>query len=176
MRMRILAVAVFALMLGACSSTKPTGQMTQEGASLAKNFGKVEVEFSMFGDWKAIKSTASANVPIEHDAGIEQAMNLATLRAKRNIVEFIQSDLKSKKTSDAFTEALIDQNVSKDRATKLSQKITESIVEESSGILRGAYVDDRKITDDGKNVTVMIVVDKRSLESSAKLKSMMNAK
>ena len=80
MKKRILAMAVIALMLGACSTTKPTGQMTQGGASLAKNFGKVEVEFSMFGDWKAIKSTASANVPIEHDAGIEQAMNLGMLK------------------------------------------------------------------------------------------------
>ena len=176
MKLRFLAVAVIALILSACSSTKPAGQVTQEGAKLAQNFGKVEVEFSMWGDWKAIKSTASANVPIEHDAGIEQAMNLATLRAKRNIVEFIQSDLKSKKTADAFTDALIDQNVSKDRATKLSQKITESIVEESSGILKGAYVDDRRITDDGKNVTVVIIVDKKSLESSSKLKSMFNAK
>jgi hypothetical protein len=176
MKMRFLAVAVIALMLGACSTTKPTGEVTKDGTKLAKNFGKVEVEFSMWGDWKAIKSTASANVPIEHDAGIEQAMNLASLRAKRNIVEFIQSDVKSKKTADAFTDALIDQNVSKERATKLSQKITETIVEESSGIVRGAYIDDRKITDDGKNVTVVVVVDKRSLESSSKLKSMFNAK
>lgn len=172
----ILCAAIIAATVVGCSSTKPTGEMTEDGVKLAKNFGKVEVEFSTFGDWKSIKSTASANVPIEHDAGVEQAMNLATLRAKRNIVEFIQTDIKAKKTSDAFTDAIIDQNVSKERATKMSQKISESIVEQSSGIIRGAYVDDRKITDDGKNVTVVVVVDKRSLQSSSHLKSLFSTK
>ena len=176
MKIRLFAAVAVSVLLAACSTSKPPGQMTEDGVKLAKNFGKVEVEFSTFGDWKSIKSTASANVPIEHDSGVEQAMNLATLRAKRNIVEFIQSDIKSKKTSDALVDAMIDQNVSKERATKMSQKISESIVEQSSGIIRGAYVDDRKITDDGKNVTVVVIVDKRSLESSNLLKSMFSTK
>lgn len=162
------------LALSACSTTKPTGEVTQEGVKLAKNFGKVEVVFSTFGEWQSIKSSASATLPIEHDAGIEQAMNVATMRAKRNIVEFIQSDLKSKKTTESFTDALVDHNVNKDKASKLSTKISESIVEESAGILRGAYIDDRKISDDGKNVTVSIIVDKRSLESSSKIRALLN--
>lgn len=162
------------LALSACSTTKPTGEVTQEGVKLAKNFGKVEVVFSTFGEWQSIKSSASATLPIEHDAGIEQAMNVATMRAKRNIVEFIQSDLKSKKTTESFTDALVDHNVNKDKAAKLSTKISESIVEESAGILRGAYIDDRKISDDGKNVTVSIIVDKRSLESSGKIRALLN--
>jgi PBP1b-binding outer membrane lipoprotein LpoB len=175
MNKRIIAVAVIALALSACSTTKPTGEVTEDGVKLAKNFGKVEVSFSTFGEWKSIKSSASATVPIEHDAGIEQAMNLATMRAKRNIVEFIQSDLKSKKTTDSMTDALVDHNVNKDKAAKLSTKITESIVEESAGIVRGAYIDDRRISDDGKNVTVTIIVDKRSLESSSKIRALLNA-
>lgn len=173
--MKKIVIAAMILALSACSTTKPTGEVTQEGVKLAKNFGKVDVSFSTFGDWQSIKSSASATVPIEHDAGIEQAMNLATMRAKRNIVEFIQSDLKSKKTTDSFTDALVDHNVNKDKAAKLSTKISESIVEESAGILRGAYIDDRKISDDGKNVTVTIIVDKRSLESSGKIRALLNA-
>jgi hypothetical protein len=173
--MKKIIIAAMILTLSACSTTKPTGEVTEEGVKLAKNFGKVEVSFSTFGDWQSIKSSASATVPIEHDAGIEQAMNVATMRAKRNIVEFIQSDLKSKKTTESFTDALVDHNVNKDKAAKLSTKISESIVEESAGILRGAYINDRKISDDGKNVTVSIIVDKRSLESSGKIRALLNA-
>ena len=174
--MKVIAVAVLAVVMSACSTTKPTGEVTEDGVKLAKNFGKVEVVFSTFGEWQSIKSSASSAVPIEHDAGIEQAMNVATMRAKRNIVEFIQSDLKSKKTTDTMTDAMVEHNINKEKASKLSSKITESIVEESSGIVRGAYIDDRKISDDGKNVTVSVIVDKRSLESSNKIRSMMNAK
>ena len=174
MNMKVIAVAVLAVVLSACSTTKPTGEVTEEGAKLAKNFGKVEVVFSTFGEWQSIKSSASSSVPIEHDAGIEQAMNVATMRAKRNIVEFIQSDLKSKKTTDTITDAMVEHNVSKEKASKLTSKMTESIVEESAGIVRGAYIEDRRITDDGKNVTVSIIVDKRSLESSKKIRGLMN--
>jgi PBP1b-binding outer membrane lipoprotein LpoB len=176
MNKRIIAVAVIALTLSACSTTKPTGEVTQEGVKLAKNFGKVEVSFSTLGEWQSIKSSASATVPIEHDAGIEQAMNIATMRAKRNIIEFVQSDIKSKKTTETLTDALVDHNVNKTTASKLSTKISESIVEESAGILRGVYIDDRKVSDDGKNVTVTVLIDKRTLDSSSKIKALLNVR
>ena len=64
MNKRIIAVAVIALALSACSTTKPTGEVTEDGVKLAKNFGKVEVSFSTFGEWKSIKSSESAAVPI----------------------------------------------------------------------------------------------------------------
>lgn len=172
---KIIIVTAIALALSACSTTKPTGEVTQEGVKLAKNFGKVEVVFSTFGDWESIKSSATSAVPIEHDAGVEQAMNLATMRAKRNIVEFIQTDLKSKKTTETITDALVNHSINKEKASKLTTKISESIVEESAGILRGAYIDDRKVSDDGKNVTVSVTIDKRTLESSSKIRSLLNA-
>jgi len=170
MKLRAFALAA-TLILSACSTTsKLSGEVTPEGVELAKDFGKVEVSYTTFGDWKSITSTASSNIPIQHDAGLEQAFNIATMRAKRNIVEFVSTDIRSKKISDTFTESMVDHSVTKDHAAKLSNKITESIVEESNGIVRGAYISKRVISEDGKNVSVTMVVDKKSLESAATIR------
>jgi predicted small secreted protein len=167
-----IVVLAIALTLSACSTTKTAGDITNEGVKLTQDFGKVEITYSTFGDWQSIKATASSNVPIEHDAGLEQAMNVATMRAKRNIVEFINTDLKSKKTTDTLTDSLVKHDTdNKEYANKIATKITESITVEANGIIRGTYIVDRKVSGDGKNVTVVVMVDKKSMAVASQLRT-----
>ena len=100
MKKLILALAV--LSLSACSSVKLNTEVTDEAVKYTQDFGKVEVTFNDKGDWTSLKSSATSAVPIDIDAGLEQGMNVATMRAKRNIVEFINTDLKSTKTTDTI--------------------------------------------------------------------------
>ena len=93
-----------------------------------------------------------------------------------DLVEFINTDLKSKKTTDTITNALAanmkeDGAVGEKKAADLTTKITESITVEANGIVRGAYISDRKLSSDSKNVSVTVVVDKRSMIAANSLKN-----
>jgi hypothetical protein len=177
MNKRLVLVSILALTMSACSTTtKVAVDQTPEGNKYARDFGKVEVTFNDRGDWETIKSSATSFVPIENDAGVEQGMNVAAMRAKRNIVEFIQTDLKSSKASETITNALAadmkenDSNA-KRKAADLTTKIQEKIAVEANGIVRGAYIVERKVSTDGKNVAVSVQVDKRSMNVASQLKN-----
>lgn len=174
MKTVILAVAVLAL--SACSSTKLTDAgPSSDAVKYTQDFGKVEVTFNDKGEWESLKSSATSSVPISVDAGLEQGMNVALMRAKRNIVEFINQDLKSKTTTDTITKAL-EKNVSDDdvkskqKAADIASEITEKIAVESNGILKGIYIVERKVSPDSKTVVVTVQVDKRSMSAARQLR------
>jgi len=177
MKKAILAVAV-SLALGACSSTKLANIQdapSSEAVKFTQDFGKVEVTFNDKGEWESLKSSATSAVPIGVDAGLEQGMNVALMRAKRNVVEFINQDLKSKTTTDTITKALAknvadDDTKAKQQAADIASEITEKIAVESNGILKGIYIVERKLSSDAKYVVVTIQVDKRSMMAARSIR------
>ena len=174
MKKVILACAILALT--ACSSTKVSlDAPSKDAVKFTQDFGKVEVTFNDKGEWESLKSSATAAVPIDVDAGLEQGMNIALMRAKRNVVEFIQQDLKSKTTTDAITKSLAknvaeDDVKSKQLAASIATEITEKIAVESNGILNGIYVVERKLASDAKYVVVTVAVDKRSMAAARQMR------
>jgi hypothetical protein len=175
--MKKLIIACSVLVLSACSSTKlaTSDPHSSEAVKFTQDFGKVEVTFNDKGEWESLKSSATSAVPISVDAGLEQGMNVALMRAKRNIVEFINQDLKSKTTTDTITKSLA-KNISEEdlssrkRAADIASEITESISVDSNGILKGVYVLERKISSDSKYVVVTIQVDKRSMRAAQQIR------
>lgn len=178
MKKLVLVVAIAAV-LSACSTTKLSETDTSSDAvKYTQDFGKVEVTFNDKGDWESLKSSATSSVPIDVDAGLEQGMNVATMRAKRNIVEFINTDLKSTKTTDTITKSLAknvseDNEASKQRAANIASEITEKISVQADGLLKGVYVVDRKVSSDSKTVVVTVQVDKRSMRAAQQLRMAM---
>jgi len=174
--MKKLIIVAAVLALSACSSTKLTSDTpSSDAVKFTQDFGKVEVTFNDKGEWESLKSSATSSVPINADAGLEQGMNVALMRAKRNIVEFINQDLKSKTTTDTITKAL-EKNVaeddlkSKQQAANIASEITEKIAVESNGILKGIYIVERKVSSDAKTVVVTVQVDKRSMNAARQLR------
>ena len=174
--MKKLIVVAAVLALSACSSTKLASDTpSSDAVKFTQDFGKVEVTFTDKGGWESIKSSATSSVPINADAGLEQGMNVALMRAKRNIVEFINQDLKSKTTTDTITKSL-EKNVSEDdlkskqQAANIASEITEKISVESNGILKGIYIVERKVSSDAKTVVVTVQVDKRSMNAARQLR------
>lgn len=174
--MKKLIVVAAVLALSACSSTKLASDTpSSDAVKFTQDFGKVEVTFTDKGEWESIKSSATSSVPINADAGLEQGMNVALMRAKRNIVEFINQDLKSKTTTDTITKSL-EKNISEDdlkskqQAANIASEITEKISVESNGILKGIYIVERKVSSDAKTVVVTVQVDKRSMNAARQLR------
>jgi len=174
---KLLAIAVLTLTVSACSTTKVAdAEMSKEAIKYTQEFGKVEVTFNDKGDWETLKSSATASMPLSDDSALEQAMNLAAMRAKRNIVEFMNTDLRSSKTTETLTNALAkdvsaDDAKSKERAGNIATKIQEKISVQSDGMLRGAYISDRKVSSDKTTVVVTLQIDKRSMLAASRIRS-----
>lgn len=173
--MKKLLIVALAVMTTACSTTKLAEDTSPEAIKYTQDFGKVEVTYTE-NTWTEIKSTGTAAVPINDDAGLEQAMNIATMRAKRNIVEFMNTDLKSGKTVDTITDSLAkevseDDNKTKQKAANIATKVSEKIAVDANGILKGVYIADRKVSSDGKVVVVVMKVDKRSMNAAKQLRA-----
>lgn len=168
---KLFAVAVILATLSACSTTKLSeNDPSSDAVKYTQDFGKVEVTFTD-DNWLEIKSTATASVPISDDAGLEQAMNIATMRAKRNIVEFMNTDLQSNKAVDTLTNSLAKEvssgdEKSKEKAANIATKVTEKIATEANGILKGVYIKDRKVSSDARTVVVVVQVDRRSIRAA----------
>ena len=176
---KILSIAVIALAVSACSTNKlaDVDPVSKDAVKYTQDFGKVEVTFNN-DTWTEIKSTATAAIPINDDAGLEQAMNIATMRAKRNIVEFMTTELKNNKTVDVITNSLAKEvsdndQKSKEKAANIATKVTEKMVEDSNGILRGSYVKERKVSSDTRVVSVVVQVDKRSIRTASQIRASM---
>lgn len=173
--MKKLLIVALAVMATACSTVKMDDSASADAIKYTQDFGKVEVTYTD-NNWVEIKSTGTSSVPISDDAGLEQAMNIATMRAKRNIVEFMQTDLKSGKTVDVMTNSLAkevseDDQKSKQKAANIATKVSEKISVEANSILKGVYIADRKISGDGRTVVVVVKVDKRSMRAASQLRA-----
>ena len=130
---KLILVTAVALALSACSTTKTVdlNDTSKDAVKYTQEFGKVEITFNDKGEWETLKSTGTSAIPLTDNAALEQAMNVATMRAKRNIVEFIQTDLNSSKSHEAITNALAkdvssDEAKSRERAGNIATKIKAS--------------------------------------------------
>jgi hypothetical protein len=175
MKKVILAAAVAAI-LSACSTTHvDLNAVSKDAVKYTQEFGKVEVTFNDKGEWESLKSTGTSAIPLSDNAALEQGMNVATLRAKRNIVEFLQTDLQSSKTHEAITTALAkdvssDDNKTRERAGNIATKIQEKISSQADGLLKGVYITDRKISNDQTMAVVTVQVDKRSMRAAQQVR------
>ncbi len=174
---KVILVAAMAAVLSACSTTKTVDldPVSKDAVKYTQEFGKVEVTFNDKGEWESLKSTGTSAIPLSDNAALEQAMNVATMRAKRNIVEFIQTDLQSSKSHEAITNALAkdvssDDAKARERAGNIATKIQEKISVQADGLLKGVYITDRKISGDKTMAVVTVTVDKRSMRAAQQVR------
>lgn len=215
MKMKLIAVAVLATIVTGCASTKTEPVTKVENkleqkpdikkaeAVFLEDNGTLQIQFSEEGEWLVIKTVGTAPINFNHAQGREDAFMLATMRAKRNLIEFMSNDVKSSKTAENIAKTSLrdivtnsnsemknravdpdseDAGVSGDmasdeqrrRANRIAQSVTESMSDNSQAILRGAFVAKREVSRENNMVAVTIQVSKKSINASANLRTMMN--
>ena len=215
----IIAIAVLSAFTAGCASnipavTKIENKLEQKPdikkaeAEFFKTSGTVQLQFSDEGDWLVIKTSGTAPINFNHSQGREDAFMLATMRAKRNLTEFLQNDVKSGKAAENVTKTALrdivssknseDRKKNKDtksddllgsdsetdeskfsseernRANKISQSVTETINDNSHGILRGAYIASRDVDRETNMASVTLMVSKKSINAAAQVRVLMN--
>jgi hypothetical protein len=142
MKRSILAVAVLGLFVTGCSSfgskspepvIKVENKLEQKPdvkkaeAEFLETAGTVQIQFSDEGEWLVLKTSGTAPINFNHAQGREEAFLLATMRAKRNLIEFLNNDVKSGKVAENLTKsALQDLVTSKNSESVKKNKDTKS--------------------------------------------------
>jgi hypothetical protein len=215
MKMKLITVAILAALATGCASnkvepvTKVENKLEQKPdvkkaeAEFLETNGTLQIQFSEEGEWLVIKTVGTAPINFNHAQGREDAFMLATMRAKRNLVEFMSNDVKSAKTAENIAKTSLrdivtntnnesrNRKVDPDsdddgsvggmasaedrrRANRIAQSVTESMSDNSQAILRGAFVAKREVSRENNMVSVTIQVSKKSINASANLRTMMN--
>lgn len=156
---------ILALLLSSCASNNRFLEISKSEIEFIESSGKIALKVNEDGEWEYIKSSGSAALLADNTHEIEQAMIKATLRAKANLAEFIKSEIKSEKSTKTIT------NLVKDDESKSSllSNVSEEINSNSTIILQGVHVIERKISDNKKYVFVTVKVTKISTEVIKKL-------
>jgi len=173
MKKSIIAVAVTAALLSGCASnpfSKTESEIAEQKVVnkiefLATN-GGINLEFTDSGQWKRIQSTGVAEVTSDRINSAHEAYAVATLRAQRNLAEYLNNELRSKTTLDAVSNIIESDEISKPSSDTLAYNLTETISKESHAMLNGLHVVERKYDEDEKLVSVTIEVTPESLKAA----------
>ena len=184
---------------GKPASDAPSAQGKALSSPIRANFprpgGKVALEYGD-GRWVSIASVASAPVGGAGQASVEQAVSVATLKARRNLAEFMGGELQtsrslrvisrgvqrsvsgasSRQTSEVSSDEEID-----DRAEatldssheKVAQTVRESISQRSAAILKGVMTTREDHDREAGTVTVEITASQRSIDAARSIRQEM---
>lgn len=183
MKKSILAMAIAtSLVMSGCSSMNPFSKTeTEKQEELAvskieflKSKGGIKLEFTEDGKWVKLQSTGTAETVSKNPNGAHEAYRVATLRAQRNISEFLNTDVRSKTMVDAVSTLNVGdvENLKKDN-NELVYKLIENITQDSHAMVVGMYVVKRDFDEDNKMVSVTIEVTQKSVQASQQLKKVM---
>jgi hypothetical protein len=157
----------------ACSHTDPK-ELPTNIVQFVEASGKIEIEFKG-KEWQKLTSKGSASLFSKNKVAVEQAMNVATLRAKASLVEFLDQDVKSSRATSTITKALNkDGGLAEEENSEIASSISEDISSDSRHILKGAYVVDRSVAPDQDYVSVTVVVERRMIEASKSISNSFN--
>jgi len=182
--------------------------------------GPTQIEFGIDGQFVSITATGTAPIAGNNAYSIEQAITVATLRAKRNHSEFLTEEMNTQRTINVISHTvqkskentlngmidtpivinddLFDINGNPDMENavngpvannvqapaltgypgepnsneqKVAETVKENIVAQTKNILRGVYVLEEKVNQEGRTVNVTIKASSNSINAANDLKA-----
>lgn len=185
---------------GKPASDAPSAQGKALSSPIRANFprpgGKVALEYGDDGRWVSIASVASAPVGGAGQASVEQAITVATLKARRNLAEFMGGDLQASRslrvisrgvqrsqagaTSRQVSEVSADEEMDdRTEATldssheKIAQTVRETISQRSAAILKGVMTIREDHDREAGIVTVEIMASQHSIDAARSIRQEM---
>ena len=197
------AVALMVIGLAGCSSTPKNPTDATPGRTADVEFleanGPLTLTFDDKGNWVSIKSSATAPLVNNAPEGVEIAFKTATMRAKRNLTEFMANDVKSTKSVQTISKSYLkniaqvdsanesktageDEDAasnsqatkeSRQKANTIAQTVRERIDDNSQAILKGVQVTERKVSKEQQHVSVTILVTQQSIKGAEQVRKAM---
>lgn len=179
--MKKIILAGLVLCLSACSSVgKLTENRVENEKSVTAEFmgGDIVVTYTKDGKFESITSAGTARVTSNLPSANEEAFIVATLRARKQLSEFMRTDLESDKfVSTVYnslqegekTENFTDNNVK----SKIAYDVQENIKQKSSAILKGTFIESKKFDKQTSTVRVVVKTGVNDVGASKALSSLM---
>ena len=141
--------------------------------------GGITVTYDESGNFKSMTSTSTSKVTSKLPSAVDEAFKIATLKARRQIAEFIETEIKSDRFTSSVSDSLqepdtFDADNKSDNLNTIALKVRENITQKSSQILKGTFVKSEKHDTKKKQVIVVVVTGVDSLGTSNKLKKLMS--
>lgn len=175
-----MLVLFVALYVGACT-TVDEPKDTKVKAPIKTEFlgGSLTVSYDKDGDFQSITSVSTSNVTSKLPTAVEEAIKIATLKARRQIAEFINVELKSGRFTSSISDSLqASQTSDGDGKSKIRNtialKVRENISQKSKQILKGTIVKSEKHDAKKDQVIVTVVTGIVPIDTSKKLKQLMS--
>jgi hypothetical protein len=171
-RISAITLAVF---VSACSSFYPSNEKEITSEFIG---GSLKITYTGNGEFKTLESSASAQVVGDLPSSREQAVAIATAKARRQIAEFIKTEIESERFYQGIasdTQSLNQGNTSKDKtiSANIANTVREQIKQKSSVILKGTYVARESFNESAKVITVVVKSSKEDIGISKGLKKQM---
>lgn len=136
MKLRNIAVAAAVLMAVGCASNQPTvskidnpleakPDIKQQEVTFLEANGLIHLEFDETGaEWLVIESTGTSPVNFNHANSREEALTVAAMRARANLIEFLNNGVKSEKFVENVSKSILNDNL-----TNGNVDVTEPVTE-----------------------------------------------
>jgi hypothetical protein len=158
-----ILIGFLVLFVSSCTST-PEPKKTKNNASIKTEFlgGGLTIAYDKNGEFQSITSISTSKITSTLPSAVEEAIKIATLKARRQIAEFIGTEVKSHRFTSSISNSLQASQISdSDDASKIRNtialKVRENITQKSNQILKGTFVKSEK-HDNDKNLVVVTVV------------------
>ena len=179
--MKTLPIIFFlSLLVGACTNIAEI-ELEKAKAPIKTEFfgGGITVTYDVSGNFKSLISTSTSKVTSTLPSAVEEAIKIATLKARRQIAEFIETEIKSDRFTSSVSDSLQESDTfeadnKSDNLNTIALKVRENITQKSSQILKGTFVKSEKHDTKKKQVIVVVVTGVDSLGTSNKLKKLMS--
>ena len=155
---KVLISVTCAVLLSACASIKD-----KSDAKVVSEFlgGDIKVTYSKSGEFESLASSASVKVISDLSSAKEEAVSVATVRARRQISEFLKTEVESERFVTTVTKSLQESNAASGVSastvnSKIAMDVKETIRQKSESLLKGTFVGSEKYDASSKVVTVTV--------------------
>ena len=171
----LTAVISFSISISGCMSVK---KAESDDESAIVQVGSLLIFYSKSGDFDSLTSTATAPVVSDLPSAKDEAVTVATLRARRQISEFLNVEINSEQFTENLTNSVQQSSEvfgTKDKTVqgKIVTQLKDTIRQRSSAILKGTSVESAVYDPTSKTVTVKVSTGTQSTTTSRTLQNLM---
>lgn len=148
--------------------------------NFSSNFigGDIKISFNKNGEFESLTSKAVAKVTSDLPSAKDEAVTLATVRARRNIAEFLKTEVQSDRFITTVS-STIQESESENKTpnmkenAKIAYEVRENIKQRSNAILQGTYVEIESYDEIQQSITVIVRAGNKESGASRGLRKAM---
>lgn len=156
MKKLFLALISVALLFGCSSTPKKNDSVSSEFLG-----GNLKITYTKSGEFDSLSSISSVKVTSDLPSAKEEAVSIATVRARRQIAEFLNTEVNSERFVSTVTKTLQESETasgtnSMTLNSKIANEVKETIRQRSNALLKGTFVESEVYDSNTKTITVVV--------------------